>query len=56
MMRRNMRNYQSDMANRRERFSIRKLSIGAASVLLGTTLFMVNSGHVQASVENGGVR
>ncbi|MCH3904314.1 MAG: YSIRK-type signal peptide-containing protein [Lactobacillus sp.] len=32
------------MSNERQRFSIRKLSIGAASVLLGTTLFLTNGG------------
>jgi hypothetical protein len=36
------------MSNERQRFSIRKLSIGAASVLLGTTLFLTNGGVAHA--------
>ncbi len=32
-------NLKKDSANERQRFSIRKLTIGAASVLVGTTLF-----------------
>ncbi len=37
-------NLKKDSANERQRFSIRKLTIGAASVLVGTTLFQVNGG------------
>lgn len=37
-------NWKKDSANERQRFSIRKLTIGAASVLVGTTLFQVNGG------------
>lgn len=38
------------MANQRQRFGLRKLSIGVASVLLGTS-FVFAGGHVQASDE-----
>lgn len=39
-------------AERQSHFGIRKLTIGAASVLLGTTLWMSNESVVQAS-DNG---
>lgn len=39
-------------AERQSHFGIRKLTIGAASVLLGTTLWMNNGNVVQAS-DNG---
>lgn len=38
------------MANQRQRFGLRKLSIGVASVLLGTS-FVFAGGHAQASDE-----
>lgn len=37
-------NLSNAWANQRQRFSIRKLSVGFSSVLLGTTLFLVNGG------------
>lgn len=44
-MGKNKEDLKRDLANQRQRFSIRKLSIGAASVLLGTALFFVNGGY-----------
>ncbi len=41
-----------NVAERQSHFGIRKLTIGAASVLLGTTLWMSNGNVVQAS-DNG---
>ncbi|WP_297819072.1 MucBP domain-containing protein [uncultured Lactobacillus sp.] len=47
-MNKNKRNLDINTANQRQRFSIRKLSIGAASVLLGTT-FLFAGQTVQAA-------
>lgn len=51
-MKRHNRDLNKELANQRQRFSIRKLTIGAASVLLGTTLFWVNGEVAQAASEN----
>ena len=40
-----------DIFNKRQRFSIRKFSVGVASVLIGITLFTPSQG-VLASTEN----
>lgn len=42
------------VAERQSHFGIRKLTIGAASVLLGTTLWMSNGNVVQASDNENG--
>lgn len=42
------RDFMKKSADQKQRFSIRKLSIGAASVLVGTTLFWTNGGVVHA--------
>lgn len=44
LMSKNNKNLSNALSNQCQRFSIRKLSIGAASVLLGTTLFLANGG------------
>ena len=51
-MKRHNRDLNKELANQRQRFSIRKLTIGAASVLLGTTLFWTTAGVAQAASEN----
>ena len=44
-------------AQRQNHFSIRKLSIGAASVLLGTSLYLgTQTSSAQAAEQNGGVK
>lgn len=45
------KNLSNALANQRQRFSIRKLSVGVSSVLLGTTLFLVNGG-VQVNADS----
>lgn len=42
------RDFRHNSANEKQRFSIRKLTIGAASVLLGTTLLWANGNQVKA--------
>lgn len=51
-MRKNREDLNRDLANQRQRFSIRKLSIGAASVLIGTALFFVNGGMQQVQADS----
>ncbi|WP_338935261.1 YSIRK-type signal peptide-containing protein [Lactobacillus helveticus] len=46
-------NLNIETANQRQRFSIRKLTIGAASVLLGTTFLFGAGQTVQADSVNG---
>lgn len=49
------RNLTRNLADERQRFGIRKFSVGVASVLLGTSLmFGANTQIAHADSENGG--
>lgn len=50
------RNLTRNLADEKQRFGIRKFSVGVASVLLGTSLmFGANTQIVHADSENGGI-
>ena len=54
MLGRNKKQLSLNQANERKRFSIRKLTVGAASVLLGLVFLSVNGNQVHAAEGKGG--